>query len=295
MGDDGWTTSANTLGAQLPSEPGRSHTLPVVIDARGMMGELRAHIPGSIHMSWLRHRDGRGRTGKLTSDIAALRADLAAHGIDETRQVVVYGDGANGWGEEGRIAWMLRYLGVERVRVLDGGVGAWRRAGGRITHRLSSHAGQGHSDARHTHQPLWSARLRSDLRASVDDVQQAVDDAAKRVQLVDTRSMAEWNGSRRYWPERVGRIPGAMHLEWKSLLADDGLLDRSAAALSRLARAGLTPERPVIAYCVGGVRSAHTCIALRALGFSDVRNYDGSWYEWAADRTRPIESPPCPR
>ena len=115
--------------------------------------------------------------------------------------------------------------------------------------------------------------------------------AASGIAILDTRSTGEWNGSAKYWPKRRGRIPGALHLEWQSLLTPDGLVDRSPAQLARLRAMGLTPDRPVIAYCVGGVRSGEAFVALRALGFRDVRNYDGSWYEWSADPTRPVERP----
>jgi thiosulfate/3-mercaptopyruvate sulfurtransferase len=98
--------------------------------------------------------------------------------------------------------------------------------------------------------------------------------------LLDVRSDAEWRGARRYFSRTGGRIPGAVHLVWSDLLAPDGTIDRSPALTARLAALGLTPDRPVIAYCVGGVRSAEAFVALKALGFRDVRNYDGSWWEW---------------
>ncbi len=140
--------------------------------------------------------------------------------------------------------------------------------------------------------PVRPVARRPDLRASIDDVQRAIDLGTGRAGdtlLLDTRSLAEWNGSRRYLPARTGRIPGAIHLEWRALLDQDGRLNRSSTLLQHLSERGITKHRPIIAYCVGGVRSAHALVMLRALGFVDVRNYDGSWYEWSADRTRRVE------
>jgi thiosulfate/3-mercaptopyruvate sulfurtransferase len=102
--------------------------------------------------------------------------------------------------------------------------------------------------------------------------------------LLDVRSDAEWAGARRYLSRTGGRIPGAVHLVWRDLLAPDGTIDRSAALAARLASLGLSPDRAVIAYCVGGVRSGEAFVALKALGFRDVRNYDGSWWDWERRR-----------
>ena len=287
MTDDGWTTTSALLAGGL----GSSDEAPIVVDARGRVAFAAAHVPGAIRLSWLRFREGLGRTGKLPHNLAALRSALVRRGLDPERRIVVYGSASTGWGEDGRIVWMLRYLGFTGARMLDGGFAAWRSTGGRVT-RGPAFRRMGEGNA--THDPHGvggraDTAVCSEFRASIADVQRAVDDATHGTGLLDTRSLAEWNGSRRYWPARGGRIPGATHVEWTSLLTGNGLLDRSPAALTRLARRGLAPQRPIIAYCVGGVRSAHACVALRALGFTDVRNYDGSWYEWANDRARPID------
>lgn len=267
---DGWTTSVAALRAMVEEDAA------TVIDVRSAREYRRGHVPGAVRVSWLRFRDGWGRTGKLPRDLEHVARAMAALGVDGTRPVAVYGKAHEGWGEEGRVAWMLHYLGHPRVTILDGGWSAWQRAGGPVTH-----------DAPEPRPGRFAARPRPDVRALADDVAGA---AAAGVALLDTRSVAEWNGSRKYWPRRTGRIPGAVHLEWRDLLSADGFVDRSPALRERLRRLGLTPERPVIAYCVGGVRSGEVFVALRALGFRDVRNYDGSWYEWAADDRRPVVS-----
>lgn len=248
-----------------------------LLDARSASAYNRGHIPRAMHVSWLDHRDGWGRTGRLTGDLHALAAQFADLGVRNDRRVIVYGGADEGWGEEGRIAWTLRYLGHDKVSVLNGGFTAWVEAEGDVT-RASASPQTGD----------FAFRLESSLRASADDVAAGPENG---VVIVDTRSADEWNGSRRYFPARTGRIPGAVHLEWTELLDDDGLLDKSSAAYARLRAKGLTTDRPVIAYCVGGVRSAFVTMALHELGFRDVRNYDGSWYEWAADRSRPVERP----
>jgi len=258
-----------------------------VVDTRDRLRFALRHIPGAVRLSWLSYRDGRGRTGKLPADLTRVRRELVVRGITADRPVVVVGD-ASGRGEDGRVAWMLRYLGYHDTRVLDGG---WD--GYRSLRRLQGAAGQGaRSRAWDQSMPVApAAALSGELRASIDDVQKAIEPGSD-VLLLDTRSPAEWNGSGRYWPPRTGRIPGASHLWFRDLLDRRGCLDRSPGLMERLSRLGATPERAIITYCVAGVRSAHALVMLRALGFRNVRNYDGSWYEWSADRSRPIEHAP---
>jgi thiosulfate/3-mercaptopyruvate sulfurtransferase len=262
-----WTVS----GAELARERARPDAPVTVVDARGPWAYyVGGHLPGAVWLPWWRFRDGRLRTGALPRDLDALARRLADAGIDQRRPVVVYGDARGGWGEEGRVAWMLHYVGHPSVRVLDGGVAAWRRAGGRLTRRVGRPP-----------RGRFAARPVPAARASAADVARAPTTGAV---LLDVRSDAEWAGARRYLSRTGGRIPGAVHLVWRDLLAPDGTIDRSAALAARLASLGLSPDRAVIAYCVGGVRSGEAFVALKALGFRDVRNYDGSWWDWERRR-----------
>ena len=271
-GDGAWTTSVSALRAA----PAGAVT---IVDVRSARDYGKSHIPGAVRVSWLDYRDGWGRTGKLDRDVDRIARAMAELGVDSSRPVIVYGKAREGWGEEGRVAWMLYYLGHPKVTILDGGWPAWQRAGAPTN-----------GDKPNPARGNFTAHVRADVRAFADDVARASSRAAAASPVIlDTRSDGEWNGSRKYFPARTGRIPGAVHIEWQDLLTPDGFVDRSPEQLERLRALGLTPERAVIAYCVGGVRSGEAFFVLRALGFDDVRNYDGSWYEWAADKSRPIE------
>jgi thiosulfate/3-mercaptopyruvate sulfurtransferase len=269
LGQTAWVRTPAELRARLPAGT-------TVLDTRGWWDyHVRGHVPGAVRVQWWRYRDGLLRTGRLPIDLDALAAELAKLGVDANRPVVVVGNARAGWGEEGRVSWMLHYLGHPDVTILDGGWPAWVRAGGPRSRR-PARAGPGHFAAR----PVAAAR------AAAADVARA---AELNAVLLDVRSDAEWNGARRYFASRGGRIPGAVHLAWRDLLDGEGRVDRSPAAYDRLRRLGVTPERPVIAYCVAGVRSGEAFVALKALGFRDVRNYEGSWWEWSADPRRPVE------
>lgn len=263
----GWTTTPEELRARPPEAV-------TVLDARGRRDYRAGHVPGAVRIDWTDYRDGWFRTGRLSEDLDDLARKLAALGVDDRRPVVVYGNGRAGWGEEGRIVWMLHYLGHPDARLLDGGWRAWVAAGGAV----SRAGGRPPSGA-------FVARPRPEVRAAAEDVVETLRGGGV---VLDVRSEAEWRGATPHFEARGGHIPGAVHLEWTRLLDAEGRIDRSGEALARLERLGVTPERPVVVYCTGGVRSAEAFVALRALGFRDVRNYDASWYEWSADPRRPV-------
>lgn len=274
----GGLVSAGALRAELAAR-----TSPLtLLDARDGDAYARGHLRGAIHIDWKDYRDGRGRTGKLSSDLGRLASRLGERGVSNQRPVVVYGDAHTGWGEEGRIAWMLLFLGHSNVRVLDGGFASWVAEGGGVTRERT--------------RPVpgaFVASPRDSLRARMTDVARATGlgpdtSPAPAPVVLDVRSRDEWDGARRYWEPRTGHIPGAVHLEWRDLLDSTGRLRRGTELSSRFAALGLRPERPVIVYCTGGVRSAEAFWMLRELGFTDVRNFDGSWYEWAFDKTKPV-------
>ena len=259
-----------TTPAELASRAAGTVT---ILDARSTGDYREGHVPGAIRIDWTDFRDGWWRTGKLPSDLVALAARLEESGVDGDRGVVVYGKAREGWGEEGRIVWMLAYLGHSDVSILDGGWSAWRELGLPV------------SRARESALPgRFAARPVERIRASAADV------AARRPgagTLLDVRTRAEFEGATPHFEARGGHIPGAVHLEWKELLDARGRLDPEAAR-ARLRAAGIDPAKPVITYCTAGVRAAEAWLLLRALGYADVRNYDGSWYDWTADERRPV-------
>ncbi|MEO8197249.1 MAG: rhodanese-like domain-containing protein [Thermoanaerobaculia bacterium] len=256
--------------SELAARPAGSVT---ILDARSTSEYRRGHVPGATAIDWTDFRDGWWRTGKLPEDLAALASNLGRYGVDDARPVVVYGNARDGWGEEGRIAWMLAYLGHPEVSILDGGWPAWLEAGLPVS-RSSESARPGH----------FVARPVAGLRASAEDVEAMRQGAGT---VLDVRTAAEWDGATPHFEPRGGHVPGAIHLEWKDLLDARGRLD-PALARARLRAAGVDPARPVITYCTAGVRAGEAWVLLRALGYADVRNYDGSWYDWSADERRPV-------
>jgi thiosulfate/3-mercaptopyruvate sulfurtransferase len=91
--------------------------------------------------------------------------------------------------------------------------------------------------------------------------------------------------------KRGGAIPGAVNLEWTQNLAADGTFKPADILRQMYEPIGVTPDKTVVTYCQGGYRAAHTYLALRILGYPDVRNYTGSWKEWGDREDLPIVVP----
>ena len=230
------------------------------------------HIPGSVKVDW--HTELNDTVTRDYVDGAGFAKLMAAKGIGRDDTVVIYGDKSNWWAAYA--LWVFTLFGHPDVRLLDGGRAAWQAEGREFTR-----------DETAVTQREYPVVERADapIRAFKDDVQ----DALGTVPLIDVRSPAEYTGERTHMPDypqegtlRGGHIPTAASVPWGKAAADDGRF-RSRAELEAIYQdeAGLKPDDAVIAYCRIGERSSHTWFALtHLLGYSNVRNYDGSWTEW---------------
>jgi thiosulfate/3-mercaptopyruvate sulfurtransferase len=248
----------------------------VVLDARDGGDFRRGHLPGAQRIDWKDTRDGWGRTGRLGDDDAELARRLGALGVDDQRPVLVVGAANQGWGEEGRIAWMLQYLGLREVDILDGGFRAWSAAGRPVE------TGGGADPPRRSFVP----RRQAALRAELPDVERWSREGG--AVLLDVRTRNEWDGATPYFEPRGGHIPNARHLPWTNLLDGSGAVLSAESIAAQLAPLGIGPRTPVVVYCTGGVRSAFVWAVLRASGYTDVKNFDGSFYQWSKERRLPI-------
>ena len=229
------------------------------------------HIPGAVKIDW--HLDLNDSVTRDYVDGERFATLMAASGISRDTTVVIYGDKNNWWAAYA--LWVFSLFGHPDVRLLDGGRAAWVAEGRPMTR-----------DAVRPEPADYPVVERDDsvLRAFKDDVL-----AHLGKPLVDVRSPGEYSGELLHMPDypqegamRGGHIPGAASVPWAKAAADDGRF-RSRDELEEiyLEGAGLSPDDEVIAYCRIGERSSHTWFVLtHLLGFSHVRNYDGSWTEW---------------
>lgn len=265
-----------TAPSQLPDglgvfvTPARAEELvssgATILDARELLPYLRSHPSGAVRTPWQDFSDPEN-LGALHPDDSVLRSRIEALGVSIHRPVVVLGAWNEGWGEEGRIYWMLDALGHPEVYIVYGGAPAWQVGGHPVTQTVPDPS-----------QGRFPIERRAAAFASIDGL------AESSGRVFDVRTSDEFEGATPYGAVRGGHVPGATHLDWRAVFDERGEL------LPREELEALFPsaETPVVAYCTGGVRSGFTYAVLRALGRENVANYAGSWWEYAAS-DRPVE------
>jgi thiosulfate/3-mercaptopyruvate sulfurtransferase len=242
----------------------------------------KGHIKNSLGWNWT--TDLHAPVGRDYVDQAGLSALLQKAGVGPDTTVVLYG-GNNNW-FAAYAYWILRYLGYNDVKLLNGGRKKWELESRELTTDVPSFEA---TDL------TVSGPVDGDIRALRDEVLGTVD--AKDADLVDVRSPEEYRGEKLapdHLPQEQaqvpGHIPGAANVTWMKAANDDGTF-RSADELKALYdEAGVKGDREIIAYCRIGERSSHTWFALHELlGYRNVKNYDGSWTEYGSLVGAPVE------
>ena len=250
----------------------------VVIDVRGEAA-YTSHVPGAVHSTWHEYSDPRATAkGLLDPDIARLEKRLQALGVNNSSDVVVYSNPFDNWGDEGRMAWMLHYLGHKSVKVLDGGWPKWT-----AEHRPYEHEpvrpGPGN----------FKASVRPDVIIEKQEMKQLVKSPHRETVIVDARSVEEYAGKEIDGLPRSGHIPSAVNIPWNGFLRQDATVKPLSAIRETFHAFGVDERQEVITYCLGGLRSAWVYFLLKLVGYERVRNYPGSWWEWSRDFAAPAE------
>jgi len=250
----------------------------VLMDMRPPEAYANGHIPGARSFDIFGISLIDTRPEPLEAFLWIIEHLIQAKGVNSDSTVVLYDDVAGM--RSARLFWFLEYFGHDDVHMLNGGFNAWRDAGFPVTQEATIPRGGNFKMNRR------AARL-----ATADDVLKKLNNPS--AVIVDTRSDAEYTGQL-VRSKRGGAIPGAVHLEWTNNLDAKGFF-KSAGELTKMyAARQITPEKEVIPHCQGAYRSAHTYVALRLIGYPNVRNYLGSWGEWGNREDLPIEHPTQP-
>lgn len=242
----------------------------------------QGHIPGAVKIDWqtdlqdslVRDYIGREKFQQL----------CRSKGISNDTTVVFYGDKNNWWACYA--FWTFKLYGHEKCLIMNGGRKRWELDGRELTREPEPAYPAGQYTAK---EPDKSIRA---FRDEVSKHQRA------GKPLIDVRSPGEYTGEMFHmegYPQegalRAGHIPGAANVPWALAANEDGTF-KSLKDLEKLylKQQGLKRRGATIAYCRIGERSSHTWFVLKyLLGFSNVKNYDGSWTEWGNLVGAPIE------
>jgi thiosulfate/3-mercaptopyruvate sulfurtransferase len=244
----------------------------------GRAAYLQGHLPGAVYVSLDEELSDhtiadRGRH-PLPSG-RSLEAAARRWGIRQDGLVVVYDD----WNRAGsaRAWWVLTAAGLANVRILDGGLSAWRSAGGSL------------ETGPVTPQPGNVTVLHDDLYAGSRPTLTAEEAGAGVVTLLDARAPERFRGDVEPVDAVAGHIPGAKNIPSGALLADDGTFLANGALAQLFSNHGVDRDARVGAYCGSGVTATIAIAALAATG-CEAALFPGSWSEWSSDPSRPVAS-----
>lgn len=263
----------------------------VIIDCRSWMNEptlgyqkyTESHLPRAVYLDLDKDLSAPIEThgGRHPlPDVTSMVKTFSKAGITQEHRVVIYDD------QQGMVAarvwWMLQYLGHEKTYVMEQGFTAWEQAKFPVSQD----------------QPIvipasFEPKVNAEWLVSMNEVadnNKAFSD--QQVILIDSRENRRYLGLEEPIDTKAGHIPGAVNYFWKDVLQEDGSfkskeeLQQHFAKLIEIARAsssdsnGNVYDTPIIVYCGSGVSACPNIMALKTVGFTNVKLYAGSWSDW---------------
>ncbi|NMO04813.1 sulfurtransferase [Gordonia sp. TBRC 11910] len=255
-----------------------SSTPPVVLDVRWQLGDpdgrlhyRDGHVPGAVFVDLdaeLAAAPSPEQGRHPLPDVGDLQAAARRWGIDDGVPVVVYDDIGNL--ASARAWWLLRWGGVVDVRLLDGGLGAWRAAGFRVS--------QGDTEPRSGTVTLTPGQLPT---VAIDEIETLDAD------LLDARAAERYRGEVEPIDPRAGHIPGAISVPTAANISVDGTFLPASQLRERFAALGIREGDSPVVYCGSGVNAAHEIAALHIAGLAGTL-FAGSWSQWSSDPQRSV-------
>lgn len=255
----------------------------VVLDARDS-GFEEGHLPQaqpwpwhklreSSSWDWIKVKDRNQYKGFVSKNKREIESELTQLGLGEGKGVLIYGSPKQ-FGTESRVAWNFLYWGVKRVGLLDGGWERWKKEGLPISNQKNLPASPGKP---------FEVRFQEERRM----VSETLLNQYQKIDVFDARTLPEYEGKSIHGERTGGRIPGAKHLDYKSLYDHDGNFLSKSDFLKRLGSFSLGPT--VVSYCTGGVRSSLLVILYEYYTGKIMKNYDGSMWEWSSLPNAPLQ------
>lgn len=260
-------------------EQNLANTKVVILDVRKVEEYKAGHIPSAVSVfygSWAIKKGDLLNELPPNDDLFDL---IGSAGIDQNSIVVVVGktDAVPDQFDMTRVAWTLKYMGVNNVAILNGGYNQWAKDKKPLS-----------TDAVKAKPKAYRGKINKGLFVNKDYVMSRLGKAI----LLDTRGPAFYQGKEKLaFVPKLGRIKGAVNLPVGQLYTPEGLYKDQAALLAlATAAVGADKTKEIIAYCDTGKTCTSWAFLLSDLfGYKDVKIYDGSSMEWLKDPKAPVE------
>jgi len=239
----------------------------LLVDCRSYKDYLEGHIPGAINFDFFYYhwsdtsKDGIEAFEKQTQNL------LSFLGVTNDKTVVFYDDVSGMSAARG--VWTLMYFSHKNVFMLDGGFKKWKSLGLAIETTTNGFK-----------PTKFSGKINKEIMAGYEYVNKKIGTA----KLLDVRSKDEYDGIT-IRAARRGHIPTAVNIDWALNVNDDGTM-KSNNDLDKMYN--FSKDDEIITYCQGGYRAANSFVALKILGFKNVKVYIGSWGEWGNKLELPV-------
>src|SRR5262245_4951800 len=241
------------------------------------------HISGAVKIDW--HADEQDPVRRDFVDKAGFERLMASRRIANDTTVVFYSD-RNNW-YACYTFWLFKLYGHADCRIMNGGRAKWEAEGRPFAREVPDYP-----------ETSYVAETQdTTIRAFRDEVLREYVYSLNGTALVDVRSPAEYTGEllamvgyEQEGAQRAGHVAGARNIPWAKAVREDGTFKDADELRALYMGEGVTAEKRVVAYCRIGERSSHTWFVLtRLLGYTNVKNYDGSWTEYGSLVGVPIE------
>jgi thiosulfate/3-mercaptopyruvate sulfurtransferase len=262
--------NANNLNSLL-CDKGKKNKM-VIVDVRNFAEYAEGHIPGAInvdlmHFHW--HDTSKPGISQFNKQMRILLSNL---GLTKDMLVIFYENASGPTAARG--VWLLSYFSHRNVSLLDGGFKEWQKDGYTVETKSNPYQ---HSIAENIINPKILATYKEIIDVLKKD---------NKAILIDTRSNSEFNGSV-LRAAKAGHIPNAINVDWSENIENGSF---KVSEKLRKVYSSIPKNTEIITYCQGGYRAANSYIALKMLGYKNVKVYLGSWGEWANKIELPTEN-----
>jgi thiosulfate/3-mercaptopyruvate sulfurtransferase len=242
----------------------------LLVDTRPFKEYSMGHIPGAVNIDLFQFHWIDTSIRGIRDFEHQSRILLSNIGVKKSQQVVFY-DNVSGM-SAARGVWLLLYFSHKRVSLLDGGFDKWKNEGHHVETKTNPYV-----------KSNFKGKSDPTVLATVGEIERSVRE--KETMVLDARTKEEFQGIH-VRAARAGHIPSAINIDWEENIKEGSF--KTKEELSKV-YSKIPKDSKVVTYCQGGYRAAHTLLALKILGYPNVKMYLGSWGEWGNRTKLPVE------